>query len=107
MGVGFVSGAQIDAYGNLNIVAIGDYDNPKVRLVGPLAQTDHCAFAKRTFIPMEHTKRQFVEKVDFISRRRLLGRDRARAKRPACGKAAPGWSSPITACSASTRKPSA
>ena len=67
MDVGFVSGAQIDPYGNLNIVAIGDYANPKVRLVGPLAQTDHCAFAKRTFITMEHTRRQFVEKVDFIS----------------------------------------
>ena len=67
MDVGFVSGAQIDKYGNLNIVAIGDYNHPKVRLVGPLAQTDHCAFAKRTFITMEHTKRQFVEKVDFIS----------------------------------------
>lgn len=67
MDVGFVSGAQIDQYGNLNIVCIGDYEKPKVRLVGPLAQTDHAAFAKRTLIPMEHTTRQFVEKVDFIS----------------------------------------
>ena len=73
MGVGVVAGAQIDPYGNLNIVAIGDYDKPKVRLVGPLAQPDHCAFAKRTFITMEHTKRQFVEKVDFISGAGYLG----------------------------------
>ena len=80
MGVGFVSGAQIDSYGNLNIVAIGDYDNPKVRLVGPLAQTDHCAFAKRTFITMEHTKRQFVEKVDFISGAGYLDGPGAREK---------------------------
>lgn len=67
MDVGFVSGAQIDKYGNINIVCIGDYDNPKVRLVGCLAQTDHAAFAGRTLITMEHTSKQFVEKVDFIS----------------------------------------
>ena len=67
MDVGFVSGAQIDQYGNLNIVCIGDYESPKVRLVGCLAQTDHSAFAKRTLIPMEHTTKNFVEKVDFIS----------------------------------------
>ena len=67
MDVGFISGAQIDPYGNLNIVCIGDYHNPKVRLVGPLAQTDHAAFSGRTLITMEHTRRQFVEKVDFVS----------------------------------------
>ncbi len=67
MDVGAISGAQIDMYGNLNIVCIGPYESPKVRLVGCLAQTDHAAFAKRTFITMEHSPRQFVEKVDFIS----------------------------------------
>jgi glutaconate CoA-transferase subunit B len=67
MDVGFISGAQIDRYGNLNIVCIGDYEKPKVRLVGCLAQTDHAAFAKRTLIPMEHSTRNFVGKVDFIS----------------------------------------
>ena len=67
MDVGFISGAQIDQYGNLNIVSIGEYKKPKVRLVGCLAQTDHAAFSKRTLIPMEHTTKQFVEKVDFIS----------------------------------------
>jgi glutaconate CoA-transferase subunit B len=67
MDVGFVSGAQIDKYGNLNITSIGDYNNPSVRLVGCLAQTDHAAFAKRTLITMDQTKKNFVEKVDFIS----------------------------------------
>lgn len=80
MDVGFVSGAQIDVFGNLNIVAIGDYKSPKVRLVGPLAQTDHSAFAKRTFITMEHTRRQFVEKVDFISGAGYLDGPGAREK---------------------------
>lgn len=65
--VGFISGAQIDRFGNLNSVCIGDYENPKVRLVGCLAQTDHAAFAGRTLITMEHTTKHFVEKVDFVS----------------------------------------
>ena len=67
MDVGFVSGAQVDKYGNLNIVSIGDYENPKTRLVGCLAQSDHCAHAGRTAIMMKHEKRRFVEKVDVIS----------------------------------------
>lgn len=65
--IGFVSGAQVDKYGNLNIVTIGDYKNPKVRLVGCLAQSDHCAYAGRTIIMMKHEKRRFVETVDVIS----------------------------------------
>src|SRR3984957_2177374 len=32
--VGFLGGAQIDKYGNLNTTVIGDYANPKVRLPG-------------------------------------------------------------------------
>ncbi|HSB80241.1 MAG TPA: CoA-transferase [Candidatus Methylomirabilis sp.] len=64
---GFVSGAQIDPYGNLNAVCIGDQAHPKVRLVGPIAQTDHCAHAKHTMIIVPHDRRVFVPKVDFIS----------------------------------------
>jgi glutaconate CoA-transferase subunit B len=64
---GFVSGAQIDAHGNLNSVCIGDPKRPKVRLVGAIAQTDHCAHAKHTMIIVPHERRVFVERVDFIS----------------------------------------
>ncbi len=64
---GFVSGAQIDAYGNLNSVCIGDHKQPKVRLVGAIAQTDHCAHARHTMIIVPHERRVFVERVDFIS----------------------------------------
>lgn len=63
----FVSAAQIDKYGNLNSVTIGDYDNPKVRLVGCIAQSDHMAYRTKNIVMMEHEKRRFVEKVDFIS----------------------------------------
>lgn len=67
MGIGFVSGAQIDKYGNMNITCIGEYKKPKVRLPGPLAQPDHAAHAKRTIAIQKHDKRTFVEKVDYIS----------------------------------------
>ena len=65
--IGFVSGAQIDQYGNLNIVAIGDYHRPKARLVGALLQTEHMAFGKRNIIPVDLSRRTFVPKVDFRS----------------------------------------
>jgi glutaconate CoA-transferase subunit B len=67
MTASFISGAQIDPYGNLNSVRIGREGPPAVRLTGPIAQTDHAVFAQRTFILMPHQRRVFVEKVDFVS----------------------------------------
>jgi glutaconate CoA-transferase subunit B len=65
MNIGFLSGAQIDRYGNINSVAIGPYAKPKVRLVGGIALPDHAANADRTLIMIPHAKRSFVEKVDY------------------------------------------
>ena len=65
--VGFVSGAQIDRYGNTNITAIGDYRRPKVRLVGSLAQTELLAFPHKPLCVVDLNKRIFVEEVDFIT----------------------------------------
>jgi glutaconate CoA-transferase, subunit B len=67
MNIGFISGAQVDRFGNLNSVAIGDYRKPKVRLVGAIAQPDHAANAQRTYILIPHARRAFVEKVDYRS----------------------------------------
>lgn len=63
----FISGAQIDPFGNLNSVRIGRGDTPTVRLTGPIAQTDHAVFAQRTFVIVPHERRVFVDRVDFIS----------------------------------------
>jgi glutaconate CoA-transferase subunit B len=65
--VGFGSAAQVDKYGNCNIVAIGDYHKPTVRLIGPINQPGHFSLFGREFIVVEHEKRNFVDKVDFIS----------------------------------------
>jgi glutaconate CoA-transferase subunit B len=65
--VGFIGGAQIDIYGNLNAHVIGDYYNPTVRLAGSGGANDIGSCCKRTIIMMPHNKRRFVEKVDFIT----------------------------------------
>lgn len=63
----FISGAQVDRFGNVNSVQIGRGIPPRVRLTGPIAQSDHAVFARRTFILIPHEPRIFVERVDFIS----------------------------------------
>jgi glutaconate CoA-transferase subunit B len=65
--VGFGSIAQIDKYGNCNIVCIGDYNKPKVRLIGPIFQPGHLALFGREIIIFAHQKRKFVDKVDYIT----------------------------------------
>src|SRR5579872_4846574 len=65
--VSFDSGAQIDAFGNLNITAIGAHQTPTVRLVGCLAQPEHFAFVRRPIVMMDLSRRGFVEKVDFVT----------------------------------------
>ena len=65
--VGFGSAAQVDKYGNCNTVAIGPYEQPRVRLVGPINQPGHFSLFGREIIIMPHEKRNFVDRVDFVS----------------------------------------
>lgn len=64
--VSFISGAQIDKYGNINSTVIGEYEKPKVRLPGSGGAYD-VGTSKKTLIIVPHDKRRFVEKVDFIT----------------------------------------
>lgn len=64
----FLSGAQIDAYGNLNSTLIGGtYQRPKVRLPGSGGANDLASFCWRTLIIMRHDPKKFVEKLDFLT----------------------------------------
>lgn len=63
---GFLGGAQIDPYGNLNSTSLGDYNNPDVRFSGSGGANGIATFCD-TFIIMKHEKRRFVEKVDYIT----------------------------------------
>jgi glutaconate CoA-transferase subunit B len=65
--VGFLGGAQIDRFGNINSTVIGDYHKPKVRLPGAGGAPEIAANARKTMVVMRHNRRSFVEKVDFIS----------------------------------------
>ena len=79
--VGFGSAAQVDKYGNCNTVAIGDYNRPRVRLVGPINQPGHFSLFGREIIIMPHEKRNFVDRVDFISGAGYLDGPGARERR--------------------------
>lgn len=63
--VGFMGGAQIDRFGNINATVIGEYDNPKVRLPGSGGSKEIAAWANRCYIMTPHQKRRFPEKCDF------------------------------------------
>jgi glutaconate CoA-transferase subunit B len=66
--VGFLGGAQIDRYGNINATLIGDdYAHPKVRLPGSGGAQEIAAWARRCYIMTPHQKRRFPEKVDFLT----------------------------------------
>lgn len=64
----FLSGAQIDQEGNINLTVIGEYENPRVRLPGGAGSAVLYFMAKRVILfRPDHTRRVFVEKVDFVT----------------------------------------
>src|SRR6059036_3631889 len=65
--VGFMGGAQIDQYGNINTTAIGDYWKPKVRLPGTGGANDIASLCREVIIVTAHEKRRFVPRVDFVT----------------------------------------
>ncbi len=71
--VGFLGGAQIDRFGNINATVIGDYQHPKVRLPGSGGSMEIAAWANRCYIITPHQKRRFPEKVDFRTSAGFLG----------------------------------
>ena len=71
--VGFLGGAQIDRYGNINSTVIGEYTHPKVRLPGSGGSQEIAAWAKRCYIMTPHQKRRFPERVDFTTSAGFMG----------------------------------
>jgi glutaconate CoA-transferase, subunit B len=66
--VGFLGGAQIDRFGNINATIVGsDYFHPKVRLPGSGGSQEIAAWANRCYIMTPHQVRRFPEKVDFLT----------------------------------------
>ena len=76
--IGFMGGAQIDRYGNLNSSFIGDPEQPKIRLPGTGGGNDISSLTN-IIVAMKHEKRRFVPKVDFITSPGFLGGGTSRA----------------------------
>ncbi len=65
---GILGAAQIDPFGNINSTMIGkDYARPKLRFTGSGGGNEVASLCWRTIVVMEHEKRRFVEKVDFVT----------------------------------------
>jgi glutaconate CoA-transferase subunit B len=78
---GFLGGAQIDPYGNLNSTIIGpQHHPPKVRLPGSGGANDVGSLCWRNIIIMRHDTRRFVPQVDFITTPGYLSGPGAREK---------------------------
>ncbi|MCL4559456.1 MAG: glutaconate CoA-transferase [Chloroflexi bacterium] len=65
--VGFLGGAQVDQFGNINATVVGPYEKPLVRLPGGGGANEIASCAKRTIITMNHDTRRFPKKVDYIT----------------------------------------
>lgn len=65
--VGFLGGAQIDRFGNINTTVIGEYARPKVRLPGSGGACEISLLAQRILIVMPLAKRNFPERLDFLT----------------------------------------
>lgn len=65
--VGFLGGAQVDRFGNLNSTVVGDYSRPKVRLPGSGGATEIATGCHRVYIVMKHGPRSFVNTLDFLT----------------------------------------
>ena len=85
--VGFLGGAQVDRWGNINTTVIGEYAHPKVRLPGSGGATEIAAHARRTLVMAKLDPRAFPEQVDFLTSpgHRCHGRSRDELGLPGAG----------------------
>ena len=80
--VGFLGGAQIDRFGNLNTTVIGKYASPKVRLPGAGGAPEIASSCGQVYIVMRQGLRSFVKEIDFLT---SLGHGRTGTERQSLG----------------------
>jgi len=76
--LGFIGGAEVDRFGNLNTSYIGDPVKPKVKLPGSGGGADIAILSRRWVTLISHERRRLVEKVSFVTS-------------PGHGDGTPGW----------------
>jgi len=65
--IGFLGGAEIDQFGNINSTYIGDPQSPKVRLPGSGGANCIASCVPKILIISPHEKRRFPARVQFIT----------------------------------------
>lgn len=65
--LGFIGGAEIDRYGNLNTSMIGNWQRPTVRLPGSGGAADIASLSQRLAIIMQHERHRLRERVDYVT----------------------------------------
>jgi len=85
--VGFLGGAQVDRWGNINTTVVGEYRHPAVRLPGSGGAAEIAIHARRTLVVRRLNRRAFPEAVDFITSpgHRAHGRSRTELGMPGAG----------------------
>src|SRR5712664_3921232 len=85
--VGFLGGAQVDRYGNINTTVIGSYERPAVRLPGSGGAAEIAVHARRTLIVAKLSTRTFPERVDLVTSpgQRTAGKSRWELGMPGAG----------------------
>lgn len=85
--VGFLGGAQVDRWGNINTTVIGDYQKPRVRLPGSGGAAEIAIHARRVLIISRLNPRAFPAEVDFLTSpgQRCKGKTRRELGMPGAG----------------------
>jgi glutaconate CoA-transferase subunit B len=78
--VGFLSGAQVDRFGNINSTVIGDYEHPKVRLPGSGGACEISIHAKKIILILNQNKKTFPERIDFVTSPGFINTENPRKK---------------------------
>ena len=91
--IGFLGGAQIDRFANLNTTVVGDYHSPKVRLPGGGGAPEIATHCGEIFITMAMSPRAFVERLPFVT---SLGHGTGPGSREALGVSTKGPTRVIT-----------
>lgn len=76
--LGFIGGAEVDRFGNLNTSYVGPTGRPNVKLPGSGGGADIAILSRRWVTLMSHEKRRLVERVSFVTS-------------PGHGDGTPGW----------------
>ncbi len=91
--VGFLAGAQIDRFANLNTTVVGPYDKPKVRLPGGGGAPEIASSCQEIFITMAMSPRAFVDKLSFVT---SFGHGKGKGSREALGLTTKGPTKVVT-----------